>query len=339
MKKALITGIAGQDGSFLAEFLLSKGYEVSGIVRRSSGLNRQRIEHLSQKISLYYGDLTDASSLWKTVYEVQPDEVYHLAAQSNVNISFDMPEFTADTNALGTLRLLEAIKSLKKPAKFYMASSSEMFGSTPPPQNEKSIFQPQSIYAISKVFSFYTTVLYREAYKMFASNGVLFNHESERRGENFVTRKITLGIAQIKAGTIDKLYMGNLEAKRDWGYAPEYIEVMWKILQHDKPEDFVISTGESHSVKEFLSEAFQYAGLGDWRPYVVENDPRYLRPAEVAFLTGDSSKAKELLSWEPKVKFQDLVKIMVDRDMQKFGITPPGEGLAILKEKFPYISL
>lgn len=344
-KKAIITGITGQDGSFLAELLISKGYHVYGFVRRSSSLNRQRIAHLfhpsytSQNkagtLSLYYGDLADASSIWKMVHEVQPDEVYHLAAQSNVNISFDMPEFTADANAMGTLRLLEAVKSTGKPVRFYMAASSEMFGATPPPQNEHSLFWPRSMYAISKVFAFHTTRLYRDAYGMFAANGILFNHESERRGENFVTRKITVGIARIKAGLLDKLYMGNLEAQRDWGYTPEYVEVMWKILQHEKPDDFVIATGESHSVKEFLQEAFAYAGLGDWRPYVVENDPRFLRPAEVDFLTGDPGKAKKELGWEQKIGFKDLVKIMCDIDLKSAGITPPGEGFKILEERFP----
>ncbi|OGZ53175.1 MAG: GDP-mannose 4,6-dehydratase [Candidatus Ryanbacteria bacterium RIFCSPLOWO2_01_FULL_48_26] len=341
-KKALITGITGQDGSFLAELLLSKGYQVHGLVRRSSSLNRQRIDHLyhdpdpAKNIILYYGDLADASSIWRTVLEVQPDEIYHLGAQSNVNISFDMPEFTAQANALGTLRLLEAIKTVGKPTKFYMASSSEMFGSTPPPQNENSVFRPRSLYAISKVLAFHTTVLYREAYNLFAANGILFNHESERRGENFATRKITLGIAKIKAGLINKISMGNLEARRDWGYAPEFVEAMWRILQHEKPDDFVIATGESHSVREFVEEAFQYAGLGDWKPYVQDKHPLYVRPAEVDYLIGDSAKAKEKLGWKPKVDFKDLVKIMVDLDMQKFGVTPPGEGIKLLEERFPH---
>jgi len=340
-KKALITGITGQDGSFLAELLLSKGYQVHGLVRRSSSLNRQRIDHLyhdpdpAKNIVLYYGDLADASSIWRTVLEVQPDEIYHLGAQSNVNISFDMPEFTTQANALGTLRLLEAIKTVGKPTKFYMASSSEMFGSTPPPQNENSVFRPRSLYAISKVLAFHTTVLYREAYNLFAANGILFNHESERRGENFATRKITLGIAKIKAGLIKKISMGNLEARRDWGYAPEFVEAMWRILQHEKPDDFVIATGESHTVREFIEEAFQYAGLGDWKSYVQDKHPLYVRPAEVDNLIGDSAKAREKLGWTPKVDFKDLVKIMVDLDMQKLGITPPGEGIKLLEERFP----
>ena len=333
-KKAFITGVTGQDGSFLAELLLNKGYEVSGLVRRTSTFNRQRIDHVKD-ISVYYGDLTDASSVWKIVHEVQPDEVYHLGAQSNVNISFDVPEFTGDVNALGTLRLLEALKSAGKPVKFYMAASSEMFGSTPPPQNEQSVFRPRSLYAISKAFAFHTTVLYREAHGMFASNGILFNHESERRGENFVTRKVTREIAKIKAGLVDKIFMGNLDGRRDWGYAPEYVEVMWRILQHEKPDDFVVATGESHSVREFVQEAFAYAGLGDWKPYVVDNDPRFVRPAEVDLLTGDSTKARKELGWEPKIRFKDLIRIMVDLDMKKLGLTPPGEGLRILEARFP----
>lgn len=334
MKKALITGITGQDGSFLAELLLSKGYEVHGLMRRTSTFNRHRIHHIENVVT-HYGDLADASSIWKIVHEIKPDEVYHLGAQSNVNISFDMPGFTSQTNALGTLSLLEAIKSMEHPAKFYMAASSEMFGGTPPPQNEQSKFHPRSVYAITKVFGYDATRLYRDAYHMFAANGILFNHESERRGENFVTRKVTLGIAKIKAGLMDKMYMGNLDAERDWGYAPEYVEVMWKMLQHDKPDDFVIATGAPHSVKEFVQEAFAYAGLGDWKKYVVDNDQRFVRFAEVDALAGDASKAKKDLGWEPKVAFTDLVKIMVDLDMPRFGGTPPGEGIKILEQRFP----
>ena len=334
MKKALITGITGQDGSYLAEFLLNKGYEVHGFFRRTSTFNRQRVGHM-ESIGIHYGDLADASSIWRAVEEVQPDEVYHLGAQSNVNISFDMPEFTGHTNAIGTVSFLEALKTLKHSAKFYMAASSEMFGGTPPPQNEQSTFRPRSVYAISKIFGFDATRLYREAYHMFASNGILFNHESERRGENFVTRKVTLGIAKIKAGLMKKLYMGNLDSKRDWGYTPEYVEVMWKVLQHEKPDDFVIATGVMHSVKEFVQEAFAYAGLGDWETYVVDNDPRFLRPAEVDILAGDPSKAKKELHWEPKILFKDLVKVMVDLDLQKSGLTPPGEGIALLEKRFP----
>ena len=324
MPKALITGVTGQDGSYLTELLLSKDYEVHGLVRRTSSFSRGRIEHLyqdphtSKNIFLHYSDLLDCGSLYRLIHEIQPDEVYHLAAQSHVRVSFDIPEFTANTDALGTLRLLEAIRSLKKDTKFYMASSSEMFGNAPCPQNEKTPFDPKSVYAISKVFSYHLTRLYREAYNIFACNGILFNHESPRRGENFVTRKITLGIAKIKAGQADKIYLGNLDAKRDWGYAPEYCEAMYKMMQHSEPDDFVIATGEAHSVKEFLQEAFQYAGLGDWKRY-VEIDPRYIRPDEVNLLCGDASKAKENLGWEAKVKFHDLVRKMVDADLKRYN--------------------
>ncbi|MBI1984978.1 MAG: GDP-mannose 4,6-dehydratase, partial [Candidatus Wildermuthbacteria bacterium] len=299
-KKAVITGITGQDGSFLAELLLNKGYEVHGFVRRASTFNRGRIDHLhvgdtaSPSFFLHYAELTDDGSIFRLMHKIQPDEVYHLAAQSHVRISFDIPEFTANTDAIGTVRMLEAARNLEKPVKFYMACSSEMFGNVPAPQNEQTPFQPRSPYAIAKVFSYHSVRMYREAYNMFASNGILFNHESERRGENFVTRKITLGAAKIKAGLEKKIYLGNLEAKRDWGYAPEYVEAMWKILQHEKPDDFVIATGETHSVKEFLEAVFSYAGLGDWRPY-VEIDPRFYRPVEVNLLQGDTSKAKKVL--------------------------------------------
>jgi GDPmannose 4,6-dehydratase len=335
-KKALITGITGQDGSYLAELLLSRGYEVHGIVRRSSTFNRGRIEHLFQdpripeaRLFLHYGDLADSGNIFKLINQIRPDEVYHLGAMSHVRVSFDMPEYTADVGALGTLRILEAIKNSGLSAKFYNAASSEMFGLSTPPQNEKTIFHPRSPYAVSKVFSYYITQNYREAYDMFACSGILFNHEGPRRGESFVTRKITLGIARIKAGLDQKLYLGNLEAKRDWGFTPEYIEAMWLMLQQPKPDDFVIATGETHSIKEFLSAAFVYAGLGDWQRY-VEIDPRYFRPAEVEVLVGDSAKAKEGLGWQPKVKFNDLVKIMVDADMKRVG-----EGDKIIQEKFP----
>jgi GDPmannose 4,6-dehydratase len=274
-KKALITGITGQDGSYLAELLLSRGYEVHGIVRRSSTFNRGRIEHLFQdpripeaRLFLHYGDLADSGNIFKLINQIRPDEVYHLGAMSHVRVSFDMPEYTADVGALGTLRILEAIKNSGLSAKFYNAASSEMFGLSTPPQNEKTIFHPRSPYAVSKVFSYYITQNYREAYDMFACSGILFNHEGPRRGESFVTRKITLGIARIKAGLDQKLYLGNLEAKRDWGFTPEYIEAMWLMLQQQRPDDFVIATGETHSIKEFLSAAFVYAGLGDWQRYV-----------------------------------------------------------------------
>ena len=341
-KKALITGITGQDGSYLAELLLSKGYEVHGIVRRSSTFNRGRIEHFFQdpripeaRLFLHYGDLADSGNIFKLINQIRPDEVYHLGAMSHVRVSFDMPEYTADVDALGTLRILEAIRNSGLSTKFYNAASSEMFGSSAPPQNEKTIFHPRSPYAVSKVFSYYMTQNYREAYNMFACSGILFNHEGPRRGENFVTRKITLGIAKIKAGLDRKLYLGNLEAKRDWGFTPEYIEAMWLMLRQQKPDDFVVATGETHSIKEFLSAAFVYAGLGDWQKY-VEIDPRYFRPTEVEVLAGDSAKAREKLGWQPKVKFNDLVKIMVDADLRKISDhAAVGEGDKIIQEKFP----
>lgn len=320
MKKALITGITGQDGSYLAEFLLEKGYEVHGIIRRASTFNTGRIDHLFQdphtpgaRFFLHYGDLTDTGNISKLLNQIKPDEIYHLGAQSHVRISFDMPEYTANTDALGTLRILEAIRNSGLPIKFYNAASSEMFGAAPAPQNEQTPFNPRSPYAVSKVFSYHITRNYREAYNIFACNGILFNHESPRRGETFVTRKITRGIARIKAGLDKKIYLGNLDAKRDWGYAPEYCEAMYLIMQQPEPDDFVIATGETHSVKEFLAEAFKCAGLGDWKPY-VEIDQRYFRPTEVDVLIGDAKKAKEKLGWQPKIKFRDLVKLMVDAD-------------------------
>ncbi len=324
-KKALITGITGQDGSYLAELLLLKGYEVHGLMRRVSSFNTGRIEHLYQdphttkKIFLHYADLTDSTSLNRVLHDIRPDELYNLAAQSHVRISFDIPEYTANTDALGTIRLLEAVRSLKKDVKFYQASSSEMFGATPPPQDEQSSFNPRSIYGASKVFSYHIIKMYRDAYGMFACNGILFNHESPRRGENFVTRKITLGIAKIKAGITDKLYLGNLDAVRDWGYAPEYVDAMYRIMHHTEPEDFVIATGEAHSVKEFLEETFNYAGLDDWKKY-VEFDARYIRPTEVNALIGNASKAKEQLGWTATTKFSHLVHLMVDADLLKYGI-------------------
>lgn len=343
-KKALITGITGQDGSYLAELLLSKNYEVHGIVRRASTFNRGRLEHLLEdvrtpgiKLILHYGDLSDSGNIFKLINQIKPDEVYHLGAMSHVRVSFDMPEYTADVDGLGTLRILEAIKSSGLPIKFYNAASSEMFGISAPPQNEKTFFHPRSPYAVSKVFSYHITQNYREAYDIFACSGILFNHESPRRGESFVTRKITHGICRIKAGLDKKLYLGNLEAKRDWGYAPEYIEAMWLMLQQEKPDDFVIATGEAHSVKEFLTETFIYAGLGDWQKY-VEIDPRYFRPTEVEVLMGDCTKAKERLGWKPTVKFGELVKIMIDADLRKtagVSLSIPGGGDKIIQEKFP----
>ena len=341
IKIAFITGINGQDGTYLAEFLLSKGYEVHGIIRRSSSFNTDRLEHIFKdphgkdvKMFLHYGDLTDTGNIEKIINKVKPDEVYHLGAMSHVRVSFDMPEYTANAGALGTLRVLEAIKNSGMPIKFYNAASSEMFGLANPPQNENTPFHPRSPYAVSKVFSFDISRMYREAYNMFACNGILFNHESPRRGETFVTKKITRGIARIKAGLDKKIYLGNLEAKRDWGFAPEYVEAMYLMLQQDKPDDYVIATGESHSVKEFLEKAFEYAGLGNWQNY-VEFDPRYFRPAEVDFLVGDSNKAKGKLNWNAKIKFDDLIKIMVDADIKKLNLQSPGEGKNILNEKFP----
>jgi len=320
-KKALITGITGQDGSHLAELLLSKAYEVHGLIRRSSTFNTERIDHIYvdphdpwAKLFLHYGDITDSGQLTNLIYNIQPDEIYHLAAQSHVRVSFDMPEFTGDVTGLGTTRLLESIRRSGIKAKFYQASSSEMFGDVPAPQNEETPFRPRSPYAAAKVYAYWMVRNYREGYGMFACNGILFNHESPRRGETFVTRKITKALARIKFGLQDKLYLGNLEAKRDWGYAPDYVEAMWLMLQQDNPEDYVIATGETHSVKEFLDEAFEYKGL-DWKNY-VQIDKRYFRPLEVEFLLGDASKAKRKLNWEPKVRFKELVKIMVDADIR-----------------------
>ena len=320
MKKALITGITGQDGSYLAEFLLEKGYEVHGIIRRSSSFNTGRIEHLysdphlnETRLYLHYGDLTDSVQLVKLLYDLQPDEIYNLGAQSHVRVSFDIPEYTANVVGLGALRLLEAVRESGIKCKYYQASSSEIFGKVvETPQKETTPFYPRSPYACAKVFSYWTTVNYRESYNMFASNGILFNHESPRRGETFVTRKITRAIARIKEGLQEKLYLGNLDAKRDWGYAPEFVEAMWLILQHEIPDDFIIATGETHSVREFLEVAFAHVNL-DWEKY-VEIDPRYFRPAEVDLLIGDATKAREDFGWEPKTKFKELVKIMVDAD-------------------------
>jgi len=340
-KKALITGIAGQDGSYLAEFLLSKSYEVHGLMRWDSASTTQRIDHLisnpeiyGKKLFLHHGNITDTGNVTNLIRKIKPAELYHLAAMSHVRVSFDMPEYTANADGVGTLRVLEAIKNSGLPVKFYMAASSEMFGDAPDPQNEETSFNPQSPYACSKVFSYHVTRLYRKAYKLFAANGIFYNHESPRRGETFVTRKITRSLARIKSGKDKKLYLGNLEAKRDWGYAPEYIEAMWIMLQHSKADDFVLATDENHSVKEFLEEAFKYVGLGNWQQY-VEIDPKLFRPAEVEYLIGDSRKAKEKLGWEPKVKFKDLVRIMIDSDFRANKVEPPGEGDKILKELFP----
>ena len=321
-KRALIPGITGQDGSYLAEFLRKKNYKVYGLVRRCSSFNTGRIDHLYQdpheesvKLRLVYGDLNDASSLNRIIKTIKPDEVYNLGAQSHVKVSFDIPEYTSEVTALGTTRLLEAIRDSGLSVKYYQASSSEMFGLTPEfPQNELTPFYPRSPYAISKVYAYWMTVNYREAYRMFACNGILFNHESPRRGETFVTRKITMALARIKYGLQKKLYLGNLKAKRDWGFAGDYVEAMWLMLQQPQPDDYVIATGEMYSVKDFLQEAFGYAGF-DWKKYVVI-DPRYFRPTEVDSLLGDSSKARKKLNWKPKVKFKELVAMMVEADMK-----------------------
>ena len=350
-KKALITGITGQDGSYLAEFLLSKGYVVHGLIRRSSTFNTERIDHIytdphdpNAKLFLHYGDITDSGQLTNLIYNIQPDEIYHLAAQSHVRVSFDMPEFTGDVTGLGTTRILEAIRRSGIKTRFYQASSSEMFGDVPAPQNEETPFKPRSPYAAAKVYSYWMVRNYREGYGMFACNGILFNHESPRRGETFVTRKITRALARIKLDLQDKLYLGNLEAKRDWGYAPDFVEAMWLMLQQDVPDDYVIATGETHSVKEFVNLAFSYAGIElEWKgsgvdgkgvvksfasnlepsasnlrieDAIIEIDPRYFRPLEVEFLQGDASKAKKKLGWEPKVRFNELVKIMVEADIK-----------------------
>jgi GDPmannose 4,6-dehydratase len=320
LKKALVTGISGQDGSYLAELLLEKGYEVHGIVRRSSSFNTDRIDHLYRdphekgvRLLTHYGDLADPVALTKLLYELEPDEIYHLGAQSHVRVSFDIPEYTFDVTGAGTLRLLEAIRESGVKTRFYQASSSEMYGAAPPPQSEQTPFHPRSPYAVAKVAAYWAAVNYREAYGMFISNGILFNHESERRGETFVTRKITRAVARIKHGLQDKLYLGNLDAKRDWGYAPDYVDAMWRMLQADEPGDYVIATGEMHTVREFLELAFERAGLDP--DAHVEIDSRYFRPSEVDALQGDPALARERLGWEPRVGFAELVRLMVDADM------------------------
>ena len=327
IKKAIITGITGQDGSYLAELLLKKKYEVHGLIRRSSSFNTGRIMHLYQdphlegtRLFLHYGDLADASTIDKLIYQIRPDEIYHLSSQTHVRVSFDMPEYTANITGLGTLRVLEAIRHSGFPVRFYQASSSEMFGSSPPPQNEKTPFCPCSPYGVAKVFAYHSAVNYRQSYGIFASNGILFNHESPRRGETFVTRKITMGIAGILGKKQDKIFLGNLNARRDWGYAPEFAEAMWLIMQYEKPEDFVIATGEAHTIREFIEEAFESVDL-DWKKY-IEIDPRYMRPNEVEHLLGDASKARKFLKWEPKVKFKELARIMVKADLKEAGLEP-----------------
>ncbi|HEX9796785.1 MAG TPA: GDP-mannose 4,6-dehydratase [Anaerolineales bacterium] len=339
MSKALITGITGQDGSYLAELLLSKGFEVHGLIRKASTFNTDRIDHIYQdphdpaaKLFLHYGDLSNGEQLTNLIYNVRPDQIYHLGAQSHVKVSFDMPEYTGSVTGLGATRILEAVRRSGIEARFYQASSSELYGDAPAPQHEDTPFRPRSPYAVAKAYAYWMTVNYREAYGMFAVNGILFNHESPRRGATFVTRKITRAVARIKAGEQSKIYLGNLEARRDWGYAPEYVEFMWRMLQQDSPVDYVIGTGETHSVRQLLEEAFSYAGL-DWQDY-VEVDPRYFRPTEVDHLRADASKAAKELGWAPRVSFQELVRIMVDADYQSIGMEPVGEGLKILDEKF-----
>lgn len=329
MKKALITGITGQDGSYLAELLLEKGYEVHGIMRRASVFNTERIDHIyehphapDRRIVLHFGDLSDASNLNHLLKIIQPDEIYNLGAQSHVRVSFDIPEYTANVTGLGVLRLLDAIRETGLKTKFYQAGSSEMFGDVlETPQKETTPFNPASPYGVAKVFAHQIAKNYRVSYNMFICNGILFNHESPRRGKTFVTRKITRGITDILSGKLDKLYLGNLEAKRDWGYAPEYVEAMWKMLQADTPDDYVIATGETHTIREFLETAFGLLGMGEWEKY-IGIDPVYYRPQEVHLLLGDASKAKEKLDWEPKVKFRELVKIMLAADLHAAGLDP-----------------
>jgi GDPmannose 4,6-dehydratase len=324
VRRALITGITGQDGSYLAELLLEKGYEVHGLIRRASTFNTSRIDHLYRdpheegaRLFLHYGDLSDGARMVTLLHRIQPDEIYHLAAQSHVRVSFDEPEHTGDTTGLGTTRLLEALRITELPARFYQASSSEMFGATPPPQDEDTLFHPRSPYAAAKVYAYWMTRNYRDAYGLFAVNGILFNHESPRRGETFVTRKITRAVARIAAGQQSELYLGNLDARRDWGYAPEFVEGMWRMLQADEPADYVLATGTSYSVRDFVELSFAHAGL-DWEQH-VRLDPRYLRPTEVDDLIGDASRAKQRLGWEAKVHTPELVRIMVDADIAALG--------------------
>jgi GDPmannose 4,6-dehydratase len=366
MKTALITGITGQDGAYLAELLLSKGYEVHGLIRRASSFNTQRIDHIyldpherGARLFLHYGDLSDSGQLANLIFNIKPDEIYHLGAQSHVRVSFDMPEYTGDVTGLGTTRLLEVIRRSGIKTRFYQASSSEMFGSAPPPQNEKTPFQPRSPYAAAKVYSYWMVSNYREGYKMFACNGILFNHESPRRGETFVTRKITRAVANIIAGNQKRLFLGNLDAKRDWGFAPEYVEAMQLMLQQEEPDDCVIGTGESHSVREFVEKAFTYAGIEiKWQgkgteekgivksidqritdhnlktgAVVIEIDHRYFRPTEVGHLQADIAKARKKLGWAPRTTFAELIKIMIDYDMKLIGLDPVGEGIKACEKK------
>lgn len=339
MRRALITGITGQDGSYLAEYLLSKGYEVHGIIRRASTFNTHRIDHIfvdshepDARLFLHYGDLSSSEQLTRLIYDFSPEEIYHLGAQSHVKVSFETPEYTGDVTGLGTVRILESVRRSGIKTKFYQASSSEMFGNAPAPQSEATAFYPRSPYGVAKVYSYWITVNYREAYNLFTANGILFNHESPRRGETFVTRKITRAVANIVRGSQKKLFLGNLDAKRDWGYAPEYVEGMWRILQQEQPADYVLGTGETHTVREFVHEAFSYVGL-DWRQF-VELDPRYLRPSEVDLLCANPAKAKDELEWQPRVGFKDLVQIMVDADLEQLQLKSIGNGRKILAERF-----
>ncbi len=339
MTVAMITGVTGQDGSYLAEFLLSKGYEVHGLIRKASTFNTGRIDHIYQdphdpkaKLFLHYGDLSNSEQLANLVYNVRPDEIYHLGALSHVKVSFEIPEYTGSVTGLGTARILEAIRRSGIRTRFYQASSSEMFGSSPAPQRETTPFEPRSPYAIAKLYAYWMTRNYREAYGIFAVNGILFNHESPRRGETFLSRKVTRAVARILAGLQKKVYLGNLDSRRDYGYAPEYVEAMWRMLQLDEPQDLVIGTGVAPTIREFVEEAFSYAGL-DWREH-VEIDPRYFRPTEVDLLQADASKARQLLAWNPKITYKDLARIMIDADMEAVGLTPIGEGLRILERHF-----
>ena len=362
MKKALITGITGQDGSYLAEFLLSKGYEVHGLIRRASTFNTGRIDHIyadphqpDTHLFLHYGDLSDAGQLANLIYNIQPNETYNLAAQSHVRVSFDMPEYTGDSTGLGATRLLEAVRRSGIGTKYYQASSSELFGASPPPQNERTPFYPRSPYAAAKIYAYWMTVNYRESYNMFACNGILFNHESPRRGETFVTRKITRALANILKGQQKQLYLGNMNSRRDWGFAPEYVEMMWLMLQQDEPDDYVVGTGESHTVREFVERAFSYAGVQlSWQGHgheevgivttstwdlvrigmpIVLVDPRYFRPTEVEALHADIAKARRKLGWEPRITFDELVKIMVDCDLKAVGLQSACLGLEACRFK------
>ena len=314
-KRALVTGCTGQDGSYLCELLLEKGYEVHGVIRRSSSFNTGRIDHIFDRLTIHFGDLGDSSNLSKLIHEVAPDELYNLAAQSHVRVSFDIPEYTADITGTGTIRILEALRQANPATRFYQASSSELFGSSPPPQNEDTSFHPRSPYGCAKILAYWATINYRESYGMHASNGILFNHESPRRGETFVTRKISKAVARIKLGLQKELVLGNLEATRDWGHAKDFVNAMWLMLQQDRPDDYVIATGEAHSVREFIELAFSYVGIQNWNDY-VRTDPKYLRPAEVVALRGNPAKAKLVLGWEPTVNFQDLVYEMVEHELK-----------------------